>query len=257
MNQIYIKKWFGRLGNNVLQLVYGIKYGLENDYNIIYFPQNLLFNTQQISFSHEHYEKKTDLIEDIKNKESFYYYSINGKININEKEIIEIFDKYILNILKIPYIQNNYDITYHIRGGDIFVFKERNYVQPPLSFYSKLENTLIISEDKRNPCIQKLIDKGCIWNQNELSIDLGFLKNAKKLGIGYGTFGLLVILLNKNFNELYIPDYVYNSFKNEWKIDIKKLLYDYQSIFIIPLPNYIKVGEWLPTKENIDIMLNY
>jgi len=255
MNNICIEEWFGRLGNNVLQLLYGIKYGIDHDYNIIFFPQNSMFNTQHISFSHKLYSKKPDLFE--KQSDCFFYYLMKGKINLSEIEMIELFDKYIFHILKIPFLPNNFDITYHIRGGDIFVFDEPDYVQPPLSFYSKTKNVLIVSEDKRNPCVQKLIDKGCTWNKNQLSVDLGLLKNAKKLGIGYGTFGLLAILLNKHFTDLYVPDYMYNSFKNEWKIDLKKLLNASQSLIIVSLPNYIKIGEWSPTQKNINIMLNY
>ena len=254
MNKIYIKEWFGRSGNNIIQIINAIKYGLDNSYNILYFPKNIILNTQQILISQEEKQiKKEDKYDD----KNYYYYSINNNISLNEIDILFIFDTYIIPILNITDTENNYDITYHIRGGDIFINKESNYVQPPLLFYSEIENTLIISEDTKNPCVNELVKKGCKWDKNTLQEDISLLRNAKQLGIGYGTFGLFIILLNKIFTKLYIPEYVYEVFKDKWKIDIKKLLSKKQELIIINLPNYIKVGEWNPTKENINKMLTY
>lgn len=253
MNNIYIKEWFGRSGNNIIQIINAIHFGLENNYNILYFPNNVLFNKNSIFFSQDYYDKKIDMYDN----DNFYYYSMKGIIHIEEKQIIQIFDKYIIPILNIPFKHNNYDMTYHLRGGDIFIYHEKNYVQPPLCFYSEINNTLIISEDTRNPCVNKLIEKGCYWSKNSLLDDLGLLKEAKNIGIGYGTFGLLIILINKKFEKLYIPDYVIEAFKEKWKIDIYKLLSEKQKLIEIKLPNYIKVGEWIPNKENIQKMLDY
>jgi hypothetical protein len=256
MNNIYIKEWFGRSGNNIIQIINAIKFGLDNNYNILYFPKNILLNKTSILFSQDYYDKKQDMYD---NNHNFYYYSSKGIINIEEKEIIQIFDKYINSILNIPFKHNNYDMTYHLRGGDIFIdlVGHSNYVQPPLCFYSEIKNTLLVSEDTRNPCVNKLIEKGCYWSKNYLQDDLGLLKEAKNLGIGYGTFGLLVILINKKFEKLYIPDYVIEAFKKKWKIDINKLLSEKQKLIEIKLPNYIKVGDWSPTKENIQKLLDY
>lgn len=78
-----------------------------------------------------------------------------------------IFKKQLLkNLPKI--VTNPNDLYIYIRGGDIFVHSKReaySYFQPPLCFYTKIldefnfRKVFIISEDKLNPVIPKLLSK--------------------------------------------------------------------------------------------------
>jgi hypothetical protein len=258
MNIIQISKWNGRLGNNVLQLIYSIKYGFENNYNKIIFPKSDYFIKQEVIISKNNYDKK-DIISGI-----YYPFDLEKKPILLFSEMKSIFKKYIEDIIifKYNYINyNNDDILLHIRSGDIFKYKIPNYVQPPLIFYKLIIDKyngkkIIISEDTINPCIKNLIkDNNCKRiNGNTLEDDINILRNGYNICFGYGTFSIFIMLMNDLLENIYIPDYVYHKMTQSWNIvfDTNKF-----KINIINLPNYIKVGEWIPNKENIQKMLDY
>ena len=67
--------------------------------------------------------------------------------------------------------EKRYAVFIYIRSGDIFSgsHPHRDYVQPPFCFYRnvldnyKYKITYIISENKNNPVIEKILDKYLFW----------------------------------------------------------------------------------------------
>jgi hypothetical protein len=245
MNKIIIKEWYGRNGNNFIQLINACIFAEKEEYNIIEFPNHSLFIKNKIEISNTIYKKKNDYIDIINN--NFYFYLINKPEIYYFSFIKHIFDKYIklylINFNNLNIIRDQ--LCIHIRGGDVFQSHIHFYAQPPLFFYDQILdenkhiiNPRIISEDKLNPCVNQLINKyNCIYIKQNLNTDLEYLINAKILCFGYGTFSIIILLLNNNIDKLYLPDYVYYSFLNNWKIELKEYYND--KLIIINLPDSI------------------
>ena len=132
-----------------------------------------------------------------------YYFS-----HIKPEIRIDIIKNEILNNL--PKIKtNNSDLFIHIRSGDIFEKAEAYnefYSQPPLCFYKqiikeyKFNKIYIISENKLNPIIDKLILEypDIIYNENRIELDMAYLIYAYNIVGSISTFINMVIRLNNN-----------------------------------------------------------
>lgn len=260
MNCIVIKQWYGRLGNNIIQIINGIKKGKENQYNCIQFPYHAEFNVKAIIFDKNKYNRKDDLYDE--KYDNYYASAINNDILMNAKEFLCIFISYIKPIINYDFTtENEYDASIHIRGGDAIIVKE--YVPIPLDFVKRMNkpNLIMVSEDLTMPVAKHLvINKMVYWKKRSVEDDLRILSNSKSLALGYGTFSLLALILSilhGKLKELFLPDYVYQRWKDNWKIDIKEILNPETMLTIIYLPNYIKVNEYVYNKENVRLMLEY
>ncbi len=250
---LIIDSWFGRTGNNVMQIIRAIHYANLNNHNIIIFNNHNLLNSNIIKL------QNTENSDQLQIRDNFFYLK---KYNIIDPEpylMKEYFQKYIKPIFKIDknnIIINDKILYIHFRGGDIFSNKpHKAYVQPPLSYYKNIinnyNNTILVCEDKQNPCINELLNKENIeYISNTLEKDLSILSNVSNLVIGFGTFGFLLYLMNPYLKNLYIPDFFINELPNgSWGNEVK--------VHIIELPNYIKVGEWKNNTEQRKLMLEY
>lgn len=252
---LIINSWFGRLGNNILQLIRAIHYAVLNNHNSIQFQKHSLLTSNIITLENiENSDKST--INDT-------FFSLK-KYNITDPEpyvMKEYFQKYIKSIFKIQ-TENNNDVTddktihIHFRGGDIFSSNpHKAYVQPPLSYYKDIINEYdsikLVCEDKKNPCINELLKQENVeYISNTLENDLSILSSVSNLVIGFGTFGFLLYLMNPKLKNLFVPDFFVNELpKGSWGNDIK--------VHIIELPNYIKVNEWKNSNEQRKMMLEY
>lgn len=122
------------------------------------------------------------------------------------------------------------DLYIHIRSEDIFK-KMRHYIyvyaQPPLCFYKsiindfKFEKIIIISKDKFNPIINKLINKynNIIYHKNDIKKDISILLYAFNIVSSISSFLIMIIQINYNLKFLF--DY------NLFHMDQKLLLFHY------------------------------
>ena len=288
MKTIVISRWYGRFGNNILQILNALIYALDNNYNKIILPDDNTYTVFNNNYSFCHKEKLTNdkllfikyeiiindlitdeyLLEDI-----FFDYGLKNLIDYTNHDITTLFNTYIKPCLNTAIItDNNYNsqdnnLIIHIRSGDIFcsiLEIEKEYVQPPLYYYKTImnrENTqkcLLVTENLLNPVAEYLVaNQICYWNSNDLIKDINHLVNAKILCLGYGTFGIIILLLNNKVERVYIPDYYYEYYLNYYKFDIKKLMKPFQSLIIIALPDYIKVNEFIYDNSIKKIMMDY
>jgi hypothetical protein len=114
-------------------------------------------------------------------------------------------------------VTNPNDLYIYIRGGDIFQFSKSeaySYFQPPLCFYIKILNkfkfrkVFIISEDKLNPVIPKLLRKYSYIkkNKNNIKLDISYLIHSYNIVGARSTFFLTSIKFNDNLKFLWEYD---------------------------------------------------
>jgi len=257
---IIINCWYGRLGNNIIQLINAISIAIKKKHHKISFPShNMLTNN---------FIKIEDILEinENKNLESYFFdndpYFIQLNISINADESRRITLKYIKPILK---LNNEFKefckselLGIHIRSGDIFISTPHNlYVQPPYYYYKKImnlyEKIVVIYENKGNPCINKILNDNSIYKNQSSNLidDLSLLLNCENVCLGFGTFGNLVWYFSEVVKKIYMPDYFYNYFPKNYFDNLNI------EIIVINIPNYIKVGEWKNTPQQQELMLNY
>ena len=139
----------------------------------------------------------------------FYHNGFRWFKNINK---LNIYRKYILyNLPKVVTLPE--DLYIYIRSGDIFMVNKDyivGYYQPPFCFYAKIldkfkfSKVFIISEDKENPVIQKLLNKYSYIKKtkNHIKFDISYLANSYK-----STFFSTIIKLNYKAKFLWEYDF--------------------------------------------------
>lgn len=192
----------------------------------------------------------------------FFYYFFNIKPEIRFHLLR---DEILQNLPKVNCFDK--DLYIHIRSGDIFTSNIIScYSQPPLCFYRILiesfefHNIYIISLDKENPVIKKLINQSShiIYQKNSFLKDISILINAYNVVCSISSF--LVTILQINYNLIKLFDY------NLYKLDqkYKHFHYDlykyYNRNFTIyrmePSPNYLKVMQnWKNSKIQRKLMV--
>ncbi len=262
MNLI-ISLWRGRLGNNIIQIKNCICIALYYNFNIIipyhnYFNKSYIEINKDINKTHKKIYNETDFL---------YLYNIiinNKKLEFNKifNEDIKKKSKIILlNIFKIKSCNleklSENDLVIHIRGGDIFSdCPNPNYICPPLSYYiniisnKKYKHIYLISEDEKNPCIEKLkkLYKNIRFKKRTLDIDIKLILRAKNIVISFGTFVPSLLILSSQIQNIYYPSYLPFS-----KFYFEK--YNLHKVFLDDYKN--KMNIWENNKKNIHIMINY
>jgi len=277
---IVIEKWYGGVGNNIIQLKNAIGIAIIKNYNII-LPENT--NTYNVgNFVNKNYiiincninkncKKKTNY-SNMTIKDSSFFVSLTvleEEFKFDRKEfdvdkIISIL-KECLTIKNIPLLHTN-DLVIHIRSGDIFKSNKPHtaYVQPPLCYYkniidkNKFNNISIVSEDDGNPCINELLKlyPNIYYKKQSLEEDIKTILGSKNIVCGFGTFASELLLLSDNLKNLYIPSYWYKRSDHY----INKALYDKNKIndYISELDQYYKEQRpWKNTDKQKDYMIYY
>lgn len=261
MNQVVVREWYGRLGNNIIQLINAIKMGKEGEYNVVRFPHHKEFNCMEIVLSENEFPKRDDLYDEI--DDNFYWKAIRERIKMDAAEFFRIFLLFIKPILIYDLgskVHN--DLCVHIRGGESKY--NREYVPFPLAFVRKIpdiKDMIIVAEDINMPVAKFLyVRKEGRWRRQSVEEDLRLMTNCKRLALSYGTFSLIAVLfsiIHGHLKELYLPDYVYNRWKDHWKVDVKEILNPETRLIVVDLPNYMRIGEyiWSPTSQRL--MIDY
>lgn len=270
---LIINKWKGRLGNNIQQIVNAIKVGLMYNYNII-IPEHSFFTSTKLIIN----KKTRNLMNNdkylIKEKNSLNNFFLVNRIQlknhpfdknkfskIKNDEIKKIIFKYFkLNIDNYLPLANNVLVIY-IRSGDIFKNKENpnpKYISAPFYFYdyiiktykNKYQEFYLISEDKLNPVIQKLLNTySFILHKNRsLEKDITKVIRSHDLVSCYGTFIPGLLFVKNNIKNIYIPDFIDDELYKNHNINIIK----------IELPKFYKtINSWKNTQIQNDYLIKY
>lgn len=207
------------------------------------------------------YEKYSNSYRNLLNLENFFGYKQKIKINLIKDEIYQY----------LPQIHSSKnDLYIHIKGMDVFNDNLTNevpsYAQPPLCFYQniienyKFDNIYIISFDRNNPIIKKLVHiyPNIIFNNNDLKYDISFLYNAYNVVASVSSLFTSIIQLNNNLNYLWD----FNIYQLMQKIThFHYDIYNFpQSRFTVyrmePSPDYkMRMLKWNMSKNQRKLML--
>lgn len=266
---IVIDKWLGKftdsICNNLVQLVVCCCIAKEYGHNVIKFPEHndnhIIFTKNEIVLD----QQKKDKSRIISGTYANFDEITSKRIKINDRTIrtcIEHSRTHIYPTLKLKTYENNDmdnldDVLFiHIRSGDIFTtFIHNCYVQPPYSFYKLIidskpwKKIVLLSEDDNNPCIGEIKKNYQITHYKEdIMGTMSIAVNAVNLVIGFGTFGYMMAYLAKNLKHLYLPTYCDRFFPDN------NVPFD---LHFIAINNYINVGEWNASVEQIELMKNH
>jgi hypothetical protein len=246
-------RWYGRMGNNLLQILNAIIYGMDkNAYSIEIISHPIFYISNNIINENGCNCDKLCNMDDITG-------GIVQKKKYNLSFFKKIFKKHI------SYKYNNsiniiYDIGIHIRSGDIFSWCPHDkYPQPPLDYYVKIidknikKNIIIVYENTLNPVINILIKKykeykNINFQSSSVTNDINILSRCKTLVISNGTFNVVAFVLSNTITKIIVPSYMD---KNDW------FSLNDDIIEIINIPNYIQIGEWKNSIEQRKLMLEY
>lgn len=222
---IKISEWYGRLGNNIIQLINGIHIAKKHNLKFEY-PNHPIITNKVFDYTNENTDNTINLYNHFFFNDNDYLkeYPVNDKI----KEILQ-YIKPLINYNKQNIELTDDDLVIHIRSGDIFALLkyETNglYSQPPLSFYEKIlketsyKNYYLVAENYCNPIINILLKKypkiiPIINNKphemykinDELINDIYYILEAKNLVLSNSGMPYILILFNNNIKNIYVPE---------------------------------------------------
>ena len=250
-------KPFGRLGNNIIQIINVIHIAIHYKYNIIL--KNFKYINTDYIVINPNVTKEDPCITDGNN---FYYYRKINNIdtqlfNENRKETIQL-------LKKVFYLPKNFlelgltddDLVIHIRSGDIFNEKPHpDYVPSPLSYFNEIicsrvwAKIYIISQDKNNPVIDHLLKQhtNIIYKKNSLEQDISIILEARNIVMDVGTFIPSLLLLSESIKILY-----YNRpfFKTEYYYKYKLIFIDYREYISVQYP-------WVKSPQQLKYLIEY
>lgn len=252
--------WFGRFGNNIVEITSGIYLAKHTKVKFLHDKHDLI-EGREYDFSEQ--PASSDKI--MRSRELYHI------ADIPFADRIQICHTYIrprlkwLNHMDIP----NSTLVIHIRSGDLFdgyctcpktgkriYCNVGLYAQPPFAFYKKIidDNTykriLVITEkDRRNPVIQMLQDEyeHVTVQSGTFEEDANTILHAKHLVPSVGTFSLSLCMLSKTCEKLYlIKGYI-----SPPRLDVDM---DSSGINIewLKLIDYIPLGKWVLNDANVE-----
>ena len=249
---LIVNDWYGRLGNNIIQISNVIDIAL-------YYQDEISFNVNHTFFDLkiiENYFKKNNGIQKIivKDDEYNFYY----QYKCFPKEIFNKTNKEKINLMKKAFLIKNIDklnenfLVIHIRSGDIFKYPHSKYVPPPISYYieeisrKKYKKIIIVCEDRINPVVNELLRlyDNAVHSINTLNEDIRLILGATNIISSVGTFVSSLLMLSDNIKHHHGKD-----FENE-------LLKDYYLI-MKPWKNTTKQKNYIISYKYIEWYLMY
>ena len=227
-----------------------------------FITHNITLNNSNITISIDDYKNYNNTTTLIYDSWDIFFSSFKIKPEIRTNYLR---DEILLNLPNM--VTHEKDLYIHIRSGDIFISRPHNtYVQPPLCFYNdilsnfKFRNIYIISQNKRNPLIKKLLKlyPAISYSQKSIKEDISLLINAYNIVNSVSSFVNSIIQLN--YQLLYLWEY--NIYHMNEKIyiyyhEFNKYPYNNYTIFRMePSFCYVnKMYQWKNKRSQIALML--
>jgi hypothetical protein len=228
---VHIAEWWGRLGNNLLQLQNALIFAEAKGKTKVTFPTShgtelkQLLNLPEagITINPKNMEKKETCLR----KPPFFYddFFHNDKragcfndIEVRRRVLVQ----YVKPLLQHPldnFKVSDDELLIHLRSGDMMRpggIMHPQTRQPPCAAYDKIieegkegaafDNVRIIGEhDHRNPCFDELVkrhpDKNVTIQEKNFIDDAAAIINARNLALGTSSFSLMIGLFNENLER--------------------------------------------------------
>jgi len=263
MTLLHIREWYGRLGNNILQMKHVLTIALFYKCNI-FIPKHDFFNKEMIILF-DGLELTTDSIYVDNDSCDFFYKEKLCKFNDafiagNESFVLDILKQlFTLNVDILESLHEE-DLVIHIRSGDIFSNDPLPYyVMPPLSYYINIiesnnyKSIHLLTEDRLNPCVDKLLElyPNIKFRLANLIDDVSVILTCKHIVMSFGTFVPALLLLSNYIQKVYVPSYI---------CKVGKELISTKNIEVVStdLEQYIRrINGWRNTPEQRALMLEF
>jgi len=259
---IQIRKWQGRLGNNIIQVKHALQIAhfYSNRYTRVCFPPHPFFTTTEV-VTNPHRVREEVNVNILWDEYNFYYaHRIRGMdptVFTTHHTVTLQTLKSIFLISKVPSLGFDTAVL-HIRSGDIFQSRRPHagYIMPPLSYYTTIldrqpfRHVELIAEDMMNPVISPLLDKypHIHFQKRSLEEDIVILLGAHHVISSYGTFVPALLVLSDHIRTLYNPSYQMDMILSKPSV----------SVFSYPLGHYYRLQKpWVNSPEQRRRMLEY
>ena len=257
---ISINEWYGRLGNNIIQLGTACHIADIYGHSEVKFPPHYLFIGSSVFVRSE--ENKCS-----KNVESVFFFDNSPFPAPSLQQIKEAVLKFVKPIMK-EKIESKYIDTFdyteamiHLRGGDVFNFRKvhSGYVPAPYDFFLKCSKNFsrvgVVAEDHKHPAHKLLLNDRQFLDMSSGNViqDLCTLCSARTLIVGPGTFWMLAYIFSSRVEKIYVTKVP----NNAGSFDEDNNFFDGVNISFIPLPGYIRFGSWKNTFWQRRKIINY
>lgn len=254
---VYVNNWFGRLGNNIIQIINALHIAICLKTNV-YLSSHSFFKENSIVINKEVPHSKYNCIID---SGYFFYQSTQNQeyFRKNYDEVrLRLKSIFTIDTDTLDYDKNENNLLIHIRGGDIIIPNkgQPDYPLPPISFYDYIiqskdwENIKIISEDK-NWIVDTLLNKypKCTFKIQSLYDDILEILRSKNIIISVGTFiPALIVLANNQKNVYKISNLNFQNLEP----------YFSHNYIQFNLDDYFKTaGKWSNTHSQLELVKTY
>jgi hypothetical protein len=221
MCKVAIKDWYGRLGNNLLQLAHASYFAFEqNNASTVTFP------------NHKHLERCFIINKDLNSKscqcsrlleyhDNMFFFNFDELDWYKRKCLVQ---KYVNDILNFSIKENinivKTDCVVHIRSGDVRNdFTSKFYRGKPFKFYFNAiehflamnKNVLIVYEDQYIDVFSQLKNtykknSKIEFQSSSIENDLNSLIRCEHFLFSRGTFELMAYCLSKTMKHFYVSE---------------------------------------------------
>ncbi len=254
--------WFGRLGNNLLQLAHVLRLAQLTKSEVIV-QEHEFFNQTRWDFRKRHVFSCQNTVTN-----NFFYSnccpSVLGVRAFPVWVKRDLLQAYVLPAFQVEAWRMTKTVIIHVRGGDVFgVGPPGVYVQPPIAFYQAVLSLpqyegyriVLCAEDRSNPVIDILRRqfKTRLELITNLQKSVAAIIGAQHLVLGHSSFSEMLSLMAPDLVSVYFPfctirESLYPDLRaTGW--GVSAICYEYD--------NYISVGEWQNTPEQIQLMVNF
>ena len=225
-----MSRWYGRFGNNVIQLVNACCVAQARGIEKVIFPPSEYFLGTQINIEPcgTKFESQGHICSD------FFSFSememiLGYRPTYDLMQTIGI--RYIAPIVKgldwavAKFGNIRTECSVHLRGGDIFSKRPHpRYVPPPVNYFkffvSKEKTFQLVAEDFKHPASGFLLSSGNCYTKESLVIsDVAKLGLSKSIIVGPGTFWFAAFLLMRGIEKVVVPVYRFadGSYHDVWR----------------------------------------
>lgn len=253
--------WNNRHGNHLISFINLINFAFyDGNAKSVIVPDHPLFTFTKVNL-----EKKTQICHSDEVVDVTRRINPCGKL-ITLELMKEICDKYVTFKHNIPN-ESKYDICMHIRDGDIFTnLIHFEYVQPPFDYYyqtiksNPTKKICILYPNGNSPIIPKL--KKIISDENitnvefqsgKLHDDIITMASSKMLLWSFSSFCIIPYMFSKTLKKVVMPESIIKRKRGRPWFSLKEK----SEILVVNLPEYILVGYWKNTEQQIEKILNY
>ncbi len=260
---LLLEPLFGRLGNNLQQMMLATLYGEKHGLGVI------VKDHAQVRGFRLGPSRYWPSVSSVKNR--FFFFNPDGPADCDIdigytyacQNMHQAAQRHIRPNLKTrerPALPSD-TLVIHIRAGDVFGTGDasvRNYVQNPLSFYEGLidrfESAIVVTESlDNNPIVNRLAQRPDVQVQSStVDEDFATLMAAQNLASsGVGTFSIAAALCSVHLRNFYCTDAYMAEHLNPETLG-------HLNVFHTRLGDaYPKIGDWSGSDAIIEQMLTY